>query len=103
MGDRFATEITFSMLITKGGFGSCPFPSFQRTGGCATNKKSRSLAAQTGWLVITSRKPPYLQPLSSRHEPWGTGRQLQDRYVVAGFSPRSLSERYIHRPTQNAC
>src|SRR5215475_12789055 len=31
-----------------------PFPSFQRRGGCAINKRSRSLAAQTGWFVISN-------------------------------------------------
>jgi hypothetical protein len=29
-------------------------------------------------------------------------RQLQDGYVVAGFSPRSLSEHCVHTPGQNA-
>jgi len=30
-------------------------PPFSRRGGCAVNKRSRSSAAQTGWLVISNR------------------------------------------------
>jgi hypothetical protein len=31
-------------------------PPFSRRGGCAINKRSRSSAAQTGWLVISNKK-----------------------------------------------
>src|SRR5262245_59950693 len=30
-------------------------PPFSRRGGCAINKRSRSLEAQTGWLVISNK------------------------------------------------
>src|SRR5215471_14221201 len=34
---------------------TAPFPSFSRRGGCAINKRSRSLSAQTGWFVISNK------------------------------------------------
>src|SRR5262249_695002 len=34
---------------------AAPFPSFSRRGGCASTRRSRSLAAQTGWLVISNK------------------------------------------------
>ena len=35
--------------------GCAPFPSFSRRGGCASIKRSRSEAAQTGWLVNSNK------------------------------------------------
>jgi hypothetical protein len=36
--------------------GWAPFPSFSRRGGCASIRRPPSLAAQTGWLVISNKK-----------------------------------------------
>jgi hypothetical protein len=37
-------------------FETAPLPCFQRRDGCAINKKIRSSAAQTGWLVNPKKK-----------------------------------------------
>src|SRR5215475_2375853 len=58
MEDRFATEITFSMLITNGGCGSCPIPSFQRRGGreapewLVSKGREASLYARVAVLIL---------------------------------------------------
>jgi hypothetical protein len=53
--------------------------------------------------TVTDRLNPNLTAphLDSTRLPADT-RQLQDSYVVAGFSPRSFSEHCVHRPERNA-
>src|SRR5215475_6718080 len=50
----------FQRPLGRGEWGGCetgPFPSFSRRGGCAAPliRRSRSLAAQTGWFVISNK------------------------------------------------
>ena len=80
-----------------GRLGTNPFPSFhlERRGGCATNKKTRSLAAQTGWSVTSNKIWSATFPKTRRAYNTGGGDKLTVPVVALSCKTSTC---LIHQP-----